>query len=57
MKKTMIGMMLGGAAMFGYMKYMDGSIQRGIKNMKPKFKLMLENIKEKYANFLTNCSF
>ena len=34
MKKTMIGMMLGGAAMFGYMKYMDGSIQRGIKNMK-----------------------
>ena len=47
MKKTMIGMMLGGAAMFGYMKYMDGSIQGGIKNMKPKFKLMLENIKEK----------
>lgn len=47
MKKTMIGMMLGGAAMFGYMKYMDGSFQRGIKNMKPKFKLMLENIKEK----------
>lgn len=47
MKKTMIGMMLGGVAMFGYMKYMDGSIQRGIKNMKPKFKLMLENIKEK----------
>lgn len=47
MKKTMIGMMLGGAAVFGYMKYMDGSIQRGIKNMKPKFKLMLENIREK----------
>lgn len=47
MKKTMLAMMLGGATVFGYMKYKDGSIQRGIKNMKPKFKLMLENIKEK----------
>ena len=39
MKKTMIGMMLGGAAMFGYMKYMDDSIQRSIKNMKQKIKI------------------
>lgn len=47
MKKTIIGMILGGTMIFGYMKYNDGSIQRGIKNIKPKFRLILENIKEK----------
>lgn len=45
-KKSIMYTMIGGMAVYGYMKYKDGSITRTIKNMKPMMENMMNNIKK-----------
>ena len=45
MKKSLLYGMLGGLMVVGYMKYMDGTLERTIKNMKPMLESALNDLK------------
>lgn len=45
-KKSLMYALLGGSAVYGYMKYKDGSMERALKNMKPKFESAVKNAVE-----------
>ena len=45
-KKYAMFTLLGGTAVLAYMKFRDGTIQRTIKNMKPKMDNVVDNLKK-----------
>jgi hypothetical protein len=45
-KKYAMFTLLGGAAVLAYMKYKDGSIQRTVRNVKPKVENVVDNLKK-----------
>ena len=45
LKNSILCTVIGGAAVIGYLKYKDGTLERYIKNMKPMMKSALEDLK------------
>ncbi len=45
LKKEVMFSIIGAMALYGYMKYRDGSIERAIKNMKPMMEMKLDDLK------------
>jgi len=43
-KKSLMYMMIGAFAIYGYLKYKDGTIERAIKNMKPMMECAVEEL-------------
>ena len=44
LKNMMMYTMIGGMAVYGYMKYKDGSLKRTMKNMKPMMQSMINEL-------------
>lgn len=45
-KKCIMCTLLGGMAVYGYLKYKDGTLKRTMKNIKPKIESAIEDLKK-----------
>ena len=45
-KKCIMCPLLGGMAVYGYLKYKDGTLERTMKNIKPKIESAIEDLKK-----------
>ena len=45
-KKCIMCTLLGGMAVYGYLKYKDGTLERTMKNIKPKIESAVEGLKK-----------